>query len=53
MKIAFIHYHLKTGGVTTVVKQQVDALQDDCQTLVLSGSAPKDDFPAKSVIIPE
>jgi hypothetical protein len=26
MKIAFLHYHLKTGGVTTVLKQQLVAI---------------------------
>ncbi|BBO87372.1 glycosyltransferase family 4 protein [Desulfosarcina ovata] len=37
MKIAFVHYHLKTGGVTTVLKNQVSALQGRCETLVLTG----------------
>ena len=26
MKIAFLHYHLKTGGVTTVLRQQINAI---------------------------
>ena len=30
MKIAFMHYHLKTGGVTTVIKQQLEALDQHC-----------------------
>jgi hypothetical protein len=37
MKIAFVHYHLKTGGVTSVLKSQIAALQDTCQLLVLTG----------------
>ncbi len=37
MKIAFIHYHLKTGGVTTVLTQQVEALKETCEVLVLTG----------------
>ena len=53
MKIAFLHYHLKTGGVTTVIKQQVEALADDCDILVISGAAPQNDFPADVVVIPE
>jgi hypothetical protein len=53
MKIAFIHYHLKTGGVTTVIRQQVDALAEDCRVLVISGGPPEDDFPADVVVIPE
>ncbi|MDL1967381.1 MAG: hypothetical protein LWW97_02245 [Deltaproteobacteria bacterium] len=52
MKIAFIHYHLKTGGVTTVLKQQVEALREECEVLVLSGEFPDISFPADSVHIP-
>jgi len=40
MKIAFLHYHLKPGGVTTVIQHQVEALKRDCSLLVLSGSPP-------------
>lgn len=52
MKIAFIHYHLKTGGVTTVLKQQIKAIQNSCNTIVLTGSAQKSPFPAETVFIP-
>ena len=37
MKIAFVHYHLKTGGVTTVLKRQIAALGDACDLFVLTG----------------
>lgn len=37
MKIAFVHYHLKTGGVTTVLKRQIAALGDACNLFVLTG----------------
>jgi len=37
MKIAFIHYHLKTGGVTTVLKRQIAALGHACDLFVLTG----------------
>ena len=37
MKIAFLHYHLKTGGVTTVLRGQVAAIRGVCDTLVLTG----------------
>lgn len=53
MKIAFMHYHLKPGGVTTCLKQQVHALKDDCDILVISGEKPDDAFPADTIIIPE
>ena len=39
MKIALMHYHLKTGGVTTVIKQQIRAVRGICETLVLTGGA--------------
>lgn len=52
MKIAFIHYHLKTGGVTTVVRQQTEALRGNCQCLVLAGSLPDAEFPVKTIEIP-
>ncbi len=53
MKIAFIHYHLKTGGVTTVLKQQLDAVSSQWETLVLTGLPPETPFPARIVHIPE
>ena len=53
MKIAFVHYHLKTGGVTTVLEQQLGAISDRCRTLVLSGTVPETSFPARVVHIPE
>ena len=53
MNIAFIHYHLQTGGVTTVLKQQVEALIDTCDMLVLTGAAPETPFPCDTIQIPE
>ena len=52
MKIAFIHYHLKTGGVTTVLKQQVEALRDTCDLLVLTGENPESPFVCDTIHIP-
>ncbi len=51
MKIAFIHYHLKTGGVTTVLRQQVAAIKDDCEVLVFTGTPPDQPFPADTITI--
>lgn len=51
MNIVFIHYHLKTGGVTTVLRQQVETLQDSCRVLVLTGTPPESDFPAETCVI--
>lgn len=53
MKIAFLHYHLKTGGVTSVLKQQLRAVAKTCETLVVAGLPPKGRFPADVVVIPE
>jgi hypothetical protein len=53
MKIGFMHYHLKPGGVTTCLKQQVHALKDHCEVLVIAGEKPEGEFPADTVIIPE
>jgi glycosyltransferase involved in cell wall biosynthesis len=52
MKIAFLHYHLKTGGVTTVLKRQVSALQDRCEVLVLTGDRAGTTLPCRVVEIP-
>ena len=52
MKIAFLHYHLKTGGVTTVLKQQVIALKDRCEILVLTGDRADADLPCHVLEIP-
>ena len=52
MKIVFIHYHLKIGGVTTVIQQQIDSIKEDCQVLVLTGELPKGRFPTDIIHIP-
>jgi hypothetical protein len=53
MKIAFVHYHLKTGGVTTCLKHQVEALKNDCDMCVITGEMAKTGFPAKMIHIPQ
>jgi len=52
MKIAFLHYHLKTGGVTTVLKRQISALQGRCEVLVLTGDRAGVVLPCRVVEIP-
>jgi len=52
MKIAFLHYHLKTGGVTTVLKRQISALQGSCELLVLTGDRAGTTLPCRVVEIP-
>ena len=41
MKIAFLHYHLKPGGVARVIRQQIAALSGHAEMLVLTGTAPR------------
>jgi glycosyltransferase involved in cell wall biosynthesis len=53
VKIVFMHYHLKTGGVTTCLKNQVEALKSDCDVCVITGELPQTGFPAKTIHIPE
>jgi hypothetical protein len=48
-----MHYHLKTGGVTTCLKHQVEALKNDCDVCVITGELSKTGFPAKTIHIPE
>ncbi len=53
MKIAFVHYHLKTGGVTTVLKRQVEAIHGRFETLILTGDRATAQWPCAVVEIPE
>jgi len=52
VKIAFLHYHLKPGGVTTVLRHQVLALQQDNELLVISGEPGPVDFPCDVAHVP-
>ena len=53
MKIAFLHYHLKTGGVTTVLRGQVAAIREVCDTLVITGDRAGTVLPCEVAEIPE
>jgi len=53
MNVVFIHYHLKTGGVTTVIKRQIESLRSDCQVLVITGEAPDEALPFDTVTLPD
>jgi glycosyltransferase involved in cell wall biosynthesis len=47
MKITFVHHHLRPGGVTRVIGEQVEAIKDVHQALVVVGekSPSKTSFP--------
>lgn len=51
MNIAYVHFHLKRGGVTSVIKHQVEAVGNAHQTLIISSSkkCPICDSPAAYV----
>mgnify|MGYP000455818230 CR=1 FL=1 len=53
MKIAYMHYHLKTGGVTTVLKQQLVAVARQSESIVITGHPPDSPLDADTVHIPE
>ena len=50
MKIVFIHYHLKPGGVTTVIKQQAQSL-DKTDVLIITGDRADSHLPFQTVTI--
>lgn len=52
MNIAFIHYHLMRGGVTTVIRHQVEALRTaGWNVLVITGGPVEIELPAPIVTI--
>ena len=53
MKIAIVHYHLKPGGITTVIKHQLEALSNDCEVLLLTGELPDPPIYGNTILIPE
>ena len=53
MKIAFVHYHLKPGGVTSVIRQQADVLHKaGVATLLFSGHEGAPSLAAPWVAVP-
>ena len=53
LKIAYLHYHLKPGGVTTVIRQQVQNRPRGTSSVVLCGEeSHASDFPAPVAVVP-
>ena len=52
MRIAYLHYHLKPGGVTSVIRHQVHAVRDDCETLILADTVPEMDMGTEVAPVP-
>jgi hypothetical protein len=53
MKIVLMHFHLKIGGVSTVIRQQINCLKEWAQVLVITGEPAPTDFPAETIHIPD
>jgi glycosyltransferase involved in cell wall biosynthesis len=51
VKVVFIHHHLRQGGVTRVIEEQIDAVRDDHDVLVITGEPPpsKKKFPVEII----
>ena len=52
MNIAFVHYHTKKGGVTTVIGQQINVLRDHHQCIMIKGEPGGVDFGIPTHIVP-
>ncbi len=53
MKIALLHFHLKRGGVTTVIRRQIAALDGRCEFLLLCGAPPPEPVDCPVAVVPE
>ena len=54
MKVAIVHYHLQSGGVTRIIEHTAAALAgSNISLVVLTGQEPGPDFPAPFKVIPE
>ncbi len=53
MKIALLHFHLKRGGVTTVIRRQLAALAGRCEFMLLCGAAPPEPLDCPVAVVPE
>ena len=52
MKVVFIHHHLRQGGVTRVIDEQIQAIGDVHDVLVITGEAPTAAVPFPVEVIP-
>jgi hypothetical protein len=52
LKLAIIHYHLKPGGVSSVIRHQVQSLAPDTEAIILCGEKPPAAMACPTVTIP-
>ncbi len=54
MQIAFLHFHLKTGGVTSVIARQVEAVRTfGAEPVILSGEPPQRPMGCEVIQVPQ
>jgi hypothetical protein len=53
VKIAFFHYHLRPGGVTSVIQHQLAALEGVAETAVIASSPPDRSLGTTFLTVPE
>jgi hypothetical protein len=53
LRVALVHYHLRTGGVTRVIRDQVDALAGIAETMVVAGEPPREPLPCPAASVPD
>lgn len=52
MKVAFVHHHLRTGGVSKVIARQIRALGNRVSPLLAVGEPPPGTVPFPFVVVP-
>jgi hypothetical protein len=52
MKVAFVHYHLRPGGVSRVILDQMESLRGKAQALAVIGESPSSGFPFPCAVVP-
>jgi glycosyltransferase involved in cell wall biosynthesis len=52
MKIVYVHHHLRQGGVTRVITEQIEAVGDAHQVLAVTGEVPDEPTPFPVAVIP-
>jgi glycosyltransferase involved in cell wall biosynthesis len=52
VRVVFLHHHLRQGGVTRVIEEQINAIGDVHEVLVITGEAPSGPAPYAVEVIP-
>jgi len=52
MKIVYVHHHLRRGGVTRVINDQIEAIGETHQVLVVTGESPGYEVPFPVSVVP-